>query len=396
MNNTWPAYSEKEIEKISKILRSGKVNYWTGKECRKFEKEFAEFTGTKYAVALANGTLALELALKAIGIKKSDEVIVTSRTFLASVSSIIELGAKPVFADVDKNTQNLDVTEIRKKITTKTKAIMCVHLAGWPNEMDEILKISKEYKLKVIEDCAQAHGAIYKNKSVGGIGDIGCWSFCQDKIMTTGGEGGMVTTNNKKFWEYMWSYKDHGKSYKKMTKPAKGQGFRWVHDSFGSNYRMTEIQAAIGRNQIKQMSKWTKIRNKYQAQIWQSASRFDALRVPNFQCLSCECQTKMGCVHGAYKCYVFIKQEKLKSGWSREKIIREINLRNINCFSGSCSEVYLEKAFHDSKFKPKHRLKNAKELGDSSLMFLVHPTLSQQDIDATCNALSEVMHLAAK
>lgn len=251
INNTWPSYSDKDIEKISNILSSGKVNYWTGKECKKFEEEFANFVGTKYAVALANGTLALELALKAIGIKPSDEVIVTSRTFLASVSSVIELGAKPVFADVDKNTQNLDIEEIQKRITNKTKAIMCVHLAGWPNEMDEILKISKEYNLKVIEDCAQAHGAIYKNKSVGSIGDIGCWSFCQDKIMTTAGEGGMVTTNNKKLWEYMWSYKDHGKSYKKMTKPVKGQGFRWVHDSFGSNYRMTEIQAAIGRNQIK-------------------------------------------------------------------------------------------------------------------------------------------------
>ena len=212
--STWPLFTTEEVDAVKNVLLSNKVNYWTGNECREFEKEFAVWSNSKYAIALGNGTLALDSALKALDIGFGNEVIVTSRTYIASVTSIVTAGAIPVFADIDTNSQNITTTSIRSMITKKTKAIICVHLAGWPCEMDEIIELANEFNLYVIEDCAQAHGAKYKSKPVGSIGNIGCWSFCQDKIMTTGGEGGMVTTNDKSLWSKMWSYKDHGKSYK--------------------------------------------------------------------------------------------------------------------------------------------------------------------------------------
>jgi len=213
----WPSFTQEEADTISKVLLSNKVNYWTGNEGKKFEKEFAAFVNVKYAVAVANGSVALELALRALDIGKNDEVIVTSRTFLASVSSIVMVGATPIFADVDINSQNITAESIHKVISKKTKAIICVHLAGWPCEMDPIITLAEDNGLYVIEDCAQAHGASYKGKSVGSIGHVGCWSFCQDKIMSTAGEGGMVTTNDESLWLKMWSYKDHGKSWKEIS-----------------------------------------------------------------------------------------------------------------------------------------------------------------------------------
>ncbi len=394
ITNTWPSYSAKEVKKISTILKSGKVNYWTGEECRNFEKEFASYVGTKHAIAVSNGTVAIDLALRALNIGKGDEVIVTSRTFIASVSSIVNSGAKPIFADICKNSQNIDFNNVSKLINRKTKAIMCVHLAGWPCDMDEIMYIAKKNNLYVIEDCAQAHGARYKGKSVGSIADIGCWSFCQDKIMSTAGEGGIVTTNNKKLLEKMWSFKDHGKSFNAVYKKQKKPGFKWVHNSFGTNWRMTEIQGAIGREQLKKIEKWNKKRNNYQDNIWSFSKKINGIRVPEFKCASCNICNEKGCRHAAYKCYLFIDPTSLKKGWTRDKIIEEINNRNVPCYSGSCSEVYLEDAFKKDNLKPKIRLKNAKELGETSLMFLVHPTLTKKEISYMCQTLEEVMKKA--
>ena len=247
----WPSFSAEEIQAVTDVLSSNKVNYWTGDNCRQFEDEFARFVGCEYAIAVSNGTTALDLALLALGVGDGDEVIVTSRTFLASVSSIINARAIPVFADVSLDTQNINSDSINEVITKKTKAIMCVHLAGWPCDMDPIMHLAKKHELVVIEDCAQAHGAQYKGQSVGSIGHVGAWSFCQDKIMTTGGEGGMVTTNDKKLWSHMWSHKDHGKSWEAVFEREHPPGYRWVHESFGTNWRMTEMQAAIGRIQLK-------------------------------------------------------------------------------------------------------------------------------------------------
>ena len=382
---SWPLFSEEEANAVQSVLLSNKVNYWTGNECREFEKEFAVWSNSKYAIALGNGTLALDSALKALDIGFGNEVIVTSRTYIASVTSIVTAGAIPVFADIDTNSQNITTTSIRSMITKKTKAIICVHLAGWPCEMDEIIELANEFNLYVIEDCAQAHGAKYKSKPVGSIGNIGCWSFCQDKIMTTGGEGGMVTTNDKSLWSKMWSYKDHGKSYKAVYEQKHPDGFQWLNESFGTNWRMTELQGVIGRIQLKRMSNWHSNRISNALKIWNTAKQCKGLRVPSIPDYI---------EHAAYKCYVFIKLEELKNGWGRDKVKKEINELGVPCYAGVCPEVYLEKAFDNSGFRPKERLANAKELGQSSLMFLVHPTLTKNEIQQTCDAITSVMNLA--
>ena len=258
----WPSFTQEEADAVSRVILSNKVNYWTGTECREFEKEFATWANSEYAIALGNGTLALDLALKALGVGQGDEVITTPRTFLASASSIVTAGAAPVFADVDLNSQAITAQSIKAVLTPKTKAVIVVHLAGMPAEMDEIMALSAEHGFYVIEDCAQAHGAKYKGKSVGSIGHVGAWSFCQDKIMTTGGEGGMVTTNSKELWSKMWSYKDHGKSFDAIYNREHPPGFRWLHESFGTNWRMTEMQAVLGRIQLTRMSDWTAKRTK--------------------------------------------------------------------------------------------------------------------------------------
>jgi dTDP-4-amino-4,6-dideoxygalactose transaminase len=386
MSNTpfspWPSFSEDEADAVKNVLLSNKVNYWTGQECREFEKEFAAFSNSEYAVAVANGTVALDLALIALGIGSGDEVVVTSRTFLASVSSIVNSGATPVFADVDRDAQNITAQTITQVLTSKAKAIILVHLAGWPCEMDDIMTLAKEHNLFVIEDCAQAHGAKYKGRSVGSIGDIGCWSFCQDKIMSTGGEGGMVTTNNRELWSSMWSYKDHGKSWEAVYEREHPPGFRWLHESFGTNWRLTEIQAVIGRIQLKRMVEWTEKRQSNSVSINFVCASFDALRIP---------AVPEHIEHARYKHYVFVRPELLKENWSRGRIVEEINLLGVPCYQGSCSEVYLEKAFDNTSYRPKARLLVAKELGETSLMFLVHPTLTKMEIEKTCEAIARVM-----
>ena len=381
----WPSYTQEEAEAVQRVLLSNKVNYWTGQEGREFEKEFAAYIGTDYAVALANGTLALDVAFKALGIAEGDEVIVTPRTFLASVSSIINAGAIPVFADVSPDTQNITPESIKAVLSPKTRAIVCVHLAGWPCDMDGIMQLADEHDLYVIEDCAQAHGAYYKGRAVGSIGHIGAWSFCQDKIMTTGGEGGMVTTNDETLWKKMWSYKDHGKSWDSVYEKQHPPGFRWLHDSFGTNWRMTELQSALGRIQTQRMPEWHKARLANANKIWNAARQLPGLRVPDIPDYI---------THAAYKCYVFVDPTVLKNGWNRDRIINEIVARGVPAFSGSCSEVYLEKAFDNTPYRPKEPLPVAKELGETSLMFLVHPTLTDAEIDKTVQVLVEVMQEA--
>ena len=381
----WPSYTAEEASAVSQILLSNKVNYWTGHQGREFEKEFAAWSDSKYAIALANGTVALDLAFKALNIGLGDEVIVTSRTFLASVSSIVTAGATPIFADVSPDSQNITSTDIASVITAKTRAIVCVHLAGWPCEMDEIMSLAEHHNLYVIEDCAQAHGAKYKKRSVGSIGHIGAWSFCQDKIMTTGGEGGMVTTNNRELWSKMWSYKDHGKSWEAVYEHEHPQGFRWLHESFGTNWRMTEMQSVLGRIQLTRMSEWHMKRLTNANRIWDAARLLKGLEVPT---------VPAHVEHAAYKCYVFIDPAQLRSGWTRDRVLQEISLFDVPCFSGSCSEVYLEKAFNGTGLRPEKSLAVAKGLGERSLMFLVHPTLTDEEITLTCEALTDVMNLA--
>lgn len=376
---SWPSFTEEEANAVKAVLLSNRVNYWTGERGYQFEQAFAEYTQVKHAIALANGTVALELALKALEIGEGDEVIVTPRTFIASVSAIIQVGAKPVFADVDFNSQNITAETIEAVLTPKTRAVICVHLAGWPCDMAPILALARQRDIRVIEDCAQAHGAVYQGQSVGGIGDIGCWSFCQDKIMTTGGEGGMITTNDKDLWSKLWSMKDHGKSWESVFKRSHPEGFRWLHDSFGTNARMTEMQAEIGLIQLKKMPFWHAQRHAHANAIWQAAKDIEGLRAPTLNDLPNYHDSK----HAAYKCYVFIEGDSDR----RDQVLAQLKAQEIPCFVGSCPEVYLEKAFDGMSYKPKISLPIAKTLGETSLMFLCHPTLMQSHIKQTCDAL---------
>jgi dTDP-4-amino-4,6-dideoxygalactose transaminase len=380
----WPHFEPEEIDAVERVLRSGKINYWTGEEGRQFEKEYAEYVGTKYAVAVANGTVGLELALYALGIGPGDEVITTSRTFIASASCAVMRGAKPVIADVDPDSQNLTAETIRREITPRTRAIIAVHLAGWPCDMDPILELAREYGLKVIEDCAQANGAQYKGRPVGSMGDINSFSFCQDKIITTGGEGGMVTTKNEEWWSRAWSFKDHGKSYDAVYRRQHGPGFRWLHEEFGTNWRLTEMQSAMGRVLLRKLDGQVAIRRRHAERLNAAFANIPALRTT----------LPPGDVfHSYYKYYVFVRPERLAPGWNRDRILAAIAAENIPCFSGSCSEIYLEKAFDD--IRPQNRLPVARELGETSLMFLVHPTLSDHDIDDTIAAVTKVMESAS-
>lgn len=381
----WPSFPDDEISAVTEVLRSGRVNYWTGNEGREFEKEFASFAGCRHAIALANGTVALELALHALGVGPGDEVITTCRTFIASASCVVMLGAKPVIADVDPISQNITADTIRPCITTRTKAIICVHLAGWPCDMDPILEMAREHGLKVIEDCAQCHGATYRGRPVGSLGDVAAFSFCQDKIMTTGGEGGMLTTNDGEIWRKAWEFKDHGKSWDAVYNREHPPGFRWLHDSFGTNWRLTEMQSAIGRVQLCKLPTWTRARQDNAAILTQAFSRIPALRVtipPQ----------EIG--HAYYKYYGFVRQELLRERWNRDRIMASINAEGIPCFSGSCGEIYLEKAFEG--IRPPKRLPTAQELGETSLMFLVHPTLSIADMEDTCRAVQKVLSQASR
>jgi dTDP-4-amino-4,6-dideoxygalactose transaminase len=402
----WPSYTSEEADAVHRVVLSNKVNYWTGTECREFEKEFAAWCGAPHAVALANGTLALDVALKALGVGPGDEVVVTPRTFIASVSCVVNAGAVPVFADVEPDSGNISARTIAAVLTPRTKALVCVHLAGWPCDMDPIMALAEQHCLKVIEDCAQAHGARYKGRSVGSIGHVGAWSFCQDKIMTTGGEGGMVTTHDETLWRSMWSYKDHGKSYEAVYERQHPPGFRWLHEGFGTNWRMLEMQAVIGRIQLKRMADWTAKRhahaNTLAAALRLFAGEGGVVHLPQWGCATCpgspRCarDDRSGCVHAQYKFYAYVRPENLASGWSRDRIIDAINAGGVPCYQGSCSEVYLEKAFYGTGWRPAERLPVAQQLGESSLMWLVHPTLTPDNMQQTVEVVSRVLKEASR
>ncbi len=384
--NPWPFFAEDEIAAAEAVLRSGKVNYWTGEEGRAFEREFAAWCGVRHAVAVANGTVALELALHALDVGPGDEVVVPPRTFLATASAVVMRGARPVFTDVDPVSGTITAENIEKVLTPDTRAVIPVHLAGWPCDMDPIMELAEARGLKVIEDCAQAHGARYRGRPVGSLGHAAAFSFCQDKIMTTGGEGGMLVTDSVEAWERAWAYKDHGKSYLAVYEREHPPGFRWLHESFGTNWRMTEMQAAIGRLQLRKLPEWSEIRRRNAAILSDGFRRIPALRVE---------EPADHLQHAWYKYYVYVRPERLKRGWSRDRIMEEINGAGVPCFSGSCSEIYREKAFEKSGLVPQQPLPVARELGKTTLMFLVHPTLEREDMERTRQVVEEVLSRAS-
>ena len=239
-------------------------------------------------------------------------------------------------ADVDLESGNITVDTIDAVITKKTKAIIAVHLGGRPCEMVTIMEYAKEKNLFVIEDCAQAHGASLDGIKIGAFGDASAFSFCQDKIMTTGGEGGMVCFKEKKSWLKAWEFKDHGKSYKEVMRNDHPPGFRWLHNSFGSNYRMTEIQSGIGRFQLRKLDEWIETRQRFSSifdSYFENCSFLRLEKIPD------------NMTHARYKYYAFIDKSKIKGSYSRDILLDKLNSKGIPCFSGSCSEIYLEKAF---------------------------------------------------
>ena len=378
---SWPFYTEEEIEEVKNVLNSGQVNYWTGNQTDFFEKEFAKEIGLDYAVAFANGTLALSAAYLALGIKKGDEIITTPRTFIATASTISLIGAKPVFADIDINSGNITAKNIKPLINKSTKAISVVHLGGWPAEMESICNLAKQYGLLILEDCSQAHGASYKGKKIGSYGDISTWSFCQDKIISTGGEGGMVTTNNFGFYKKVWSLKDHGKSLELIRRDNKqNNSFKWLHENLGSNCRLTEMQSAIGRIQLRNLSKTNNLRTRNANILKNKLKDIQLIRIP---------EPPNNVKHAWYKFYVYLEKNKLKNNWNREKIINHLNNRGAKTFAGSCSEIYLEKCFKN--IAPKKRLKVAKYLGETSLMFLVHHTICEEEMNKYALLIKKVL-----
>ena len=380
----WPYVAEDEIEAAANVLRSGKINYWTGTEGREFEREYAKAVNARYAVALANGTLALELALRAAGVKPGDEVIVPARTFVATASAAVAVGATPRVVDVDRDSGAMTADTVKPAITDRTKAIIPVHLGGWPAPMDELVALADSIQAKVIEDCAQANGATLDNKPVGSFGHAAAWSFCQDKIITTAGEGAMVTTDDEDIWRAVWEYKDHGKSYDAVYNKEHQPGFRWLHESFGTNARMTEVQAAIGRKALAKLNEWSQTRQSHAQRLDQGLTSIPALRVTT---------PPENVRHAYYKYYVYVRPERLNDGWTRDKIMRAVTAEGIPCLSGSCSEIYLEKAF-DTTGRPQQRLPIARDLGDTSLLVHVHPTLEVKDLADTVEAIQKVMAVA--
>lgn len=383
----WPAYSEEEVQTVAEVLRSGKVNQWTGETVRTFEAEYATYLGRKHSVAVMNGTSALELALKALGVQAGDEVITTPRTFIASASAAVLQGAKPVFADVDPDSGNITAATIEPVITKKTKAIIVVHLGGWPADMTSIMALAAEHGIAVLEDCAQAHGAEHAGNVVGSFGDAAAFSFCQDKIITTGGEGGLIALDDEAGWNLAWSYKDHGKSFDTVFNKQHAPGFRWLHESFGTNWRMTEMQAAIGRLQLRDLPETVRVRNENAALLRNALAGEDAVRIPTVGASD---------VHAYYKFYMYVVPEALKAGWTRDRIQIEIGNSGVPISSGSCSEIYREIAFTSVGLQPAEPLKVAQELGETSLMLQVHPGLKAESLLQAAEVVKDVLQQATR
>lgn len=384
----WPHFAADEIGAVGDVLASGRVNYWTGSNGKMFEDAYASFLKVDHVIACANGTVALELGLRSFGVGAGDDVIVPAKTFIASASAVVAVGARPVVADVDVCSQNLTLATIKAAMTPATRAILVVHLGGWPADMPAIMQFAEQHGLLVIEDCAQAHGARIAGKPVGAFGDCAAFSFCQDKIITTGGEGGLLAIrDDRAAWERAWSYKDHGKSYEAVFHREHPVGFRWLHEDFGTNMRMTELQSVIGRLQLAKLPEWRAQRAKNAEVLHHSLTHVTGLRLVS---------PPADIQHAWYRYYAFLETEQLAAGWTQDKVIEAINAEGIPCFVGSCSEIYREQAFIKSGYAPGQPLPIASQLARTSLAFLVHPTLSPADMHDTATAVIKVMHEAVK
>lgn len=383
----WPIYDEEQICDVVEVLRSSEVNAWTGDHVQQFEAAYAAYLGRKHTVAVANGTVALDLALRSLGIGPGDEVIVTPRSFVASAACVPFAGATPVFADVDRMSGNLTAETIAPHLTPATKAVVLVHLAGWPCDMAPIMDLAARHGFKVIEDCAQAHGAQYAGRPVGSIGDVATFSFCQDKIITTGGEGGLLATDDDAVWSRAWSLKDHGKCFERTRQANPSMAFRWLHASIGTNWRMMSIQAVLGLRQLRRLEEWQAIRARNAAAWAAGLDGNPLITVPVLPTSH---------THAWYRFYAYLNLENLASGWTRNALVQCISKAGVPCYSGSCSEIYLEDAFKNAGLGPENRLPVARELGETSLCFLVDPSWSVEEIRRDAATVQRILKMATK
>ncbi len=383
----WPYYADDEREAVQRVLASGRVNYWNGQEGRSFENEYAEHLGRRHAVAVINGTVGLELALLSLGVGAGDEVITTPRTFIASASAAVARGAVPVLADVDRDSGNITARTIEEVMTPRTRAIIVVHLGGWPADMDPILELAREHGVFVIEDAAQAHGARYHGRPVGAFGDVAAFSFCTDKIITTGGEGGMLAMDDEAVWNRAWSYKDHGKSYEAVYQREHPPGYRWLHESFGTNWRLPEMQSAIGRRQLGKLEGWVEARNRNADILRTYLEPLPAVRAP---------RPPTDVRHAYYRFYFYIEPDALRGDWSRDRIQTEVFDTGVPCMVGSCSEIYREVAFQRAGLGPSAPLPVAAELSGTALSMTVHPNLEQDSLHRAGEVLADTIRRATR
>lgn len=344
-----PLLDEKEERAVIEVLRSEQLAQ--GEKVSLFEQKFAQFIGTKYAIATSSGTTALHLALLALGIRKGDEIITTPFSFIASTTSILFTGAKPVFVDIDPNTFNIDTNLIEKRINPKTRAILPVHLFGLPANMEKIIKIAKKYHLFVLEDAAQAHGAKIGNQRVGNFGDLGAFSFYPTKNMTTG-EGGMVTTNNEKLADKIKLLRSHGMKMK------------YHNDVLGFNFRMTEIEAAIGLEQLKKLPTFNNSRinnaeflNVQLADIYEIVIPF----IPK------------GYTHVFHQYTILVKEG------NRDELAGYLGQNGVE------TAIYYPIPIHRQKFiqkiYPKLHLENVERVANQALSIPVHASVKKEDLE---------------
>ncbi len=394
----WPRNEADELDAVQRVLASGQVNYWNGDEGRCFEREFAAFHDSPHGVVCANGTVALELALRAVGVGAGDEVVVTPRSFMATASSVVMVGAQPVFADVEPESGNVTPETVSAALSPRTRAILPVHLAGWPCDLPGLRALADAHELALVEDCAQAHGARLDGHAVGCVGDAAAFSFCTDKIISTGGEGGMVLCRDEAVRRRVWSLKDHGRGWDAVYNREHPPGFRWLNESFGTNGRLTEMQSAIGRVQLGKLPQWLAARRRNAGVLIERLADVPGLRVP----LPGE-----GIEHAWYKLYAFLRPEELAEGWHQDAVIAAIRAEGVPCLHGGCSEIYLEQAFHQPEgvralgpdgvvLGPENRLPVARELGETSLMLPVDHTLSADDMARIADGVVAVMRAATR
>lgn len=350
-----PIIADEEVEEVIKVLRSGFIAQ--GPKVAEFEENFAEYIGVKHAVASSSGTTALHLALLAAGVGPGDEVITTPFTFAATGNSILYVGAKPVFVDIDHETYNLDPEKIEKEVTDKTKVIMPVHLYGQPADMDPIQEIADEHELIIIEDAAQAHGALYNGKKTGSLGDMGCFSFYPTKNMTTS-EGGIITTNNEEMAEKARVLRAHGESE------------RYTHVVLGYNFRMTDIAAAIGIVQLKKLEKFNEKRIKNAKYLTEQIDKINGIKPPYV----------LNYVKHVFHQYT-VRVEKSK----RDELMNFLNRSGIGTGIHYPKPIYQQKLYQELGFSAS--CPEAETAAAEVLSLPVHPSIGVDDLEKIVSAL---------